>query len=173
MVSCVWLLSTHFGCRLPTPIFLSLALFGFFTTQCAERPERQGEPSRFDTIPSQLSLHVLWNTNWLTLLILELEARRTDAFRLQTVIRLCRPLQCTALLALQPCACLTMCLMPISANGCDLHGTLEDRTELARPFERPPTFIRIWVSPAKVAINSERATAERLTGAWRPSRRGA
>ena len=150
MVSCVWLLSTHFGCRLPTPIFLSLALFGFFTTQCAERPERQGEPSRFDTIPSQLSLHVLWNTNWLTLLILELEARRTDAFRLQTVIRLCRPLQCTALLALQPCARQSFGSCPLRVDShfcrahpytdksrrCDLHGTLEDRTELARPFER-------------------------------------
>lgn len=29
---------------------------GFFTlTQCAERPERYGEPSRFDTMPSQPS----------------------------------------------------------------------------------------------------------------------
>src|SRR5262249_26473193 len=31
--------------------------------------------------------------NWVTSWILELEARRTDVFRLQTVIRLCRPLQ--------------------------------------------------------------------------------
>jgi hypothetical protein len=31
-----------------------------------------------------------------------------------------------------------------------------------------PTFIRIRVSPAKAAINSERAIAEKLTGAWLP-----
>ena len=31
-----------------------------------------------------------------------------------------------------------------------------------------PTFIRIRVSPAKAAINSERAIAERLTDAWLP-----
>jgi hypothetical protein len=30
------------------------------------------------------------------------------------------------------------------------------------------TFIRIGVSPAKAAINSDRATAEKLTGAWLP-----
>jgi hypothetical protein len=31
-----------------------------------------------------------------------------------------------------------------------------------------PTFIRIRVSPAKAAINSDRAIAEKLTGAWLP-----
>jgi hypothetical protein len=30
------------------------------------------------------------------------------------------------------------------------------------------TFTRIGVSPAKAAINSDRATAEKLTGAWLP-----
>jgi hypothetical protein len=35
------------GGRLPTA-----GAFGFFSlTQCAERPERYGEPSRFETIP--------------------------------------------------------------------------------------------------------------------------
>src|SRR5262249_25312826 len=29
-----------------------------------------------------------------------------------------------------------------------------------------PTFIRIRVSPAKAAINSDRAIAEKVTGAW-------
>jgi hypothetical protein len=31
-----------------------------------------------------------------------------------------------------------------------------------------PTFIPIRVSPAKEAINSDRAIAEKLTGAWLP-----
>jgi hypothetical protein len=31
-----------------------------------------------------------------------------------------------------------------------------------------PTFIRIRVSPAKAAINSDRAITEKLTGAWLP-----
>src|SRR5215472_8953210 len=31
-----------------------------------------------------------------------------------------------------------------------------------------PTFIRIRGSPAKAAINSDRAIAEKLTGAWLP-----
>src|SRR6516162_5168860 len=31
-----------------------------------------------------------------------------------------------------------------------------------------PSFIRIRVSPAKAAINSDRAIAEELTGAWLP-----
>jgi hypothetical protein len=31
-----------------------------------------------------------------------------------------------------------------------------------------PTFIRTQVSPAKAAINSDRAIAEKLTGAWLP-----
>jgi hypothetical protein len=31
-----------------------------------------------------------------------------------------------------------------------------------------PTFIRIWVSRAKVAINWDRAIAENLTGEWLP-----
>jgi hypothetical protein len=36
---------------------------GFLTfTQCAERPERYGEPSRFDTMPSQPSLEAYLNT---------------------------------------------------------------------------------------------------------------
>jgi hypothetical protein len=31
--------------------------FGFLTlSQCADRPDRYGDPSRFDTIPSQPSL---------------------------------------------------------------------------------------------------------------------
>src|SRR4029077_19102568 len=33
-----------------------------------------------------------------------------------------------------------------------------------------PPFIRIRVSPAKAAINSDRAIAEKLTGAWLPCR---
>src|SRR5262249_42698277 len=37
--------------------------FGFLlSTQCHEWPERQGEPSRFDTMPSKPSLHAWRNT---------------------------------------------------------------------------------------------------------------
>jgi hypothetical protein len=99
---------------------------------------------RFDTMPSQPSLQALR----ITLLILELEARRTDVSRLQTVIRLCRPLRRTALLARQPCVRQFFGNCPIRVDSrfcmahpytdksrrCDSHSTLEGRTE--RPFER-------------------------------------
>jgi hypothetical protein len=83
-------------------------------------------------------------TSW----ILELE----EVFRLQTVIRLCRPLQRTALLARRPCARQFFGNCPIRVDShfcrahpytdksrrCDPHSTLEGRTELGRPFERRP-----------------------------------
>src|SRR6516165_12437680 len=81
-------------------------------------------------------------TSW----ILELE----EVFRLQTVIRLCRPLQRTALLARQPCVrqAFGNCPLRVDSRFCrarpytdksrhrDSHSTLEGRTELGRPFER-------------------------------------
>ena len=89
---------------------------------------------------------LLWFTSW----ILELEGRRTDVFRLQTVLRLYRPLHRTALLVRQPCARQFFGNCPIRVDSrfcrahpytdksrrCDSHSTLEGRTELGRPFER-------------------------------------
>src|SRR6516164_8374379 len=83
-------------------------------------------------------------TSW----ILELE----EVFRLQTVIRPCRPLHRTALLARQPCARRFFGNCPIRVDSrfcrahpytdksrrCDPHSMLEGRTELGRPFERRP-----------------------------------
>jgi hypothetical protein len=46
-----------------------------------------------------------------------------------------------------------------------LRPTLERTASIAAP-----TFIRIRVSPAKAGINSDRAIAENLTGAWLPCR---
>jgi hypothetical protein len=80
------------------------------------------------------------------IMVLELE----DVFRLQTVIRLCRPLPRTALLARQPCARQFFGNCPIRVDSrfcrvhpytdksrrCDSHSTLEGRTELGRPLER-------------------------------------
>jgi hypothetical protein len=56
-------------------------------------------------------------------------------------------------------------LMPISQGGAQTDPQL-------RLIRKPivsiaaPTFIRIRVSPAKAAINSDRAIAEKLTAAW-------
>jgi hypothetical protein len=87
----------------------------------------------------------LWVTSW----ILEFEARRTDVFRFQTVIRLYRPLQRTPLLARQPCAVsfsaiaqseliaafagLTRIRIKV---GAVIHTVRLRRTALGRPFER-------------------------------------
>jgi hypothetical protein len=82
----------------------------------------------------------------LTSRVLELE----KFFRLQTVIRLCRPLQCTALSARQSCArqFFGNCPVRVDSRFCrahrykdksrrrDSHSTLEERTEPARPFDR-------------------------------------
>src|SRR5262245_10365101 len=82
--------------------------------------------------------------------ILELEALRTDVFRFQTVLRLCRPLHHTALLTRQPCArqFFGNCPIRVDSRFCrahpymdksrrrDSHSTLECRTELGHPFER-------------------------------------
>src|SRR5690242_17876161 len=84
-------------------------------------------------------------TSW----VLELEE---DVFRLQTVIRPCRPMHRTGLLARQPCARRLFGNCPIRVDSrfcrvhpytdksrrCDPHSTLEGRTELGRPFERRP-----------------------------------
>src|SRR5262245_44872845 len=97
---------------------------------------------RIQKVRLELRLQPNWVTSW----ILELE----DVFRLQTVIRLCRPLQRTALLARQPCARQFFGNCPIRVDSrfcrahpctdksrrCDSHSTLEGRTELGRPFER-------------------------------------
>ena len=68
-----------------------------------------------------------------------------------------------AVMRLVACAVL---LMPISQSGAQT-----DPPKL-RLIRKPivsiaaPTFIRIRVSPAKAAINSDRAIAEKLTAAW-------
>jgi hypothetical protein len=47
--------------------------------------------------------------------------------------------------------------------------TLKLRPTLKRTASiAAPTFIHIRVSPAKAGINSDRAIAEKLTGAWLP-----
>src|SRR5262249_26844767 len=108
--------------------------------------------------------------HWITSWILELEARRTDVFRLQTAIRLCRPLQRTVLLRRQPFARQLFGNCPIRVDSrfcrahrytdksrrCDSHSTLEGRTELGRPFER--------LSPRSASNTSQ----GRQLSAWRP-----
>src|SRR5215472_10690589 len=102
-------------------------------------------------------------------MILELE----DVFRLQTVIRLCRPLRRTALLARQPCARQFFGNCPIRVDSrfcrappytdksrhCDSHSTLEGRTELGRPFERRP--------PRSASNTSQ---GRQLSACWPPAR---
>src|SRR5260370_31020946 len=96
------------------------------------------EPVRLDTEASRRSSAAI--------MVLEFE----DVLRLQTVIQLCRPVQRTALLTRQPCARQFFGNCPIrvdirfyrahpytdKSRRCDSHNTLEDRTELGRPFER-------------------------------------
>jgi len=116
-----------------------------------------------NSVSSRRALSV---TSW----ILEFEALRPDVFRLQTVIRLCQPLLRTALLARQPCArqFFGNCPIRVDSRFCrahpytdksrrrDSHSTLEDRTELERPFE--------WRSPRSASNTSE---GTQLI-AWRP-----
>src|SRR6516162_11640728 len=101
---------------------------------------------------------------------LEMDA---DVFRLQRVIRLCRPLKRTALLARQPCACQFFGNYPIRADSrfrrahpytdksrrCDSHSTLEGRTELGRLFERR--------SPRSRSNTSQ---GRQLSACWPPAR---
>jgi hypothetical protein len=74
------------------------------------------------------------NQNWVTSWILELE----DVFRLQTVIRLCRPLQRTALLERQPCAHQFFDNCPIRVPGRIIVELREARQQ--------PTFGRLIVN---------------------------
>ncbi len=97
-----------------------------------------------NTIPNQYEVTGVRSPAAIT--VLEFE----DVFRLQTVIRLCRPFQRTALLARQSCSRQFFGNCPIRAESrygtarpctdksrrCDLHSTLEDRMKLDRPFER-------------------------------------
>jgi hypothetical protein len=74
-------------------------------------------------------------------------------------------------------ACLTMCLMPILADAAqtdaqapsDPQAYCVNRSADFYPYRGEPCkIIPIGVSPAKAAINSDRAIAEKLTGAWLP-----
>ena len=65
-------------------------------------------------------------------------------------------------------ACLTMCLMPILANAAQMDAQAPSDPQAYCVNIAAPTFIRTGVSPAKAGINSDRAIAEKLTGAWLP-----
>ena len=64
---------------------------------------------------------------------------------------------------------LTICLMPILASAAQTDDQVASDPQ-AYCVDRSAAFIRIRVSPAKVAINSDWAIAEKLTGAWSPCR---
>jgi len=69
--------------------------------------------------------------------------------------------------AMRSVACLTMCLIPMLANAAqsDAHAPSDPQ---AYCVIAALTFTRIRGSPAKAAINSDLAIAERRTGAWLP-----
>ena len=69
--------------------------------------------------------------------------------------------------AMRSVACLTMCLIPMLANAAqsDAHAPSDPQ---AYCVIAALTFTRIRGSPAKAAINSDRAIAEELTGALLP-----
>ena len=60
-----------------------------------------------------------------------------------------------------------MCLMPMLANAAQTDAQAPSDPQ-AYCVNRSADFIGIWVSPAKAAINSDRAIAEKLTGVWLP-----
>jgi hypothetical protein len=62
-------------------------------------------------------------------------------------------------------AYLSICLMPIMASAAQTGTKVRPILKHTVWMAVPPS-IRIRVSPAKVAINSDRAIAEKLTGAW-------
>src|SRR5215468_308683 len=100
---------------------------------------------------TRCNFRTLSEPNWVTSWVLELEALEADVFRLRTVIRLCQPLQRTALLARQPCARQFFGNCPIRVDSrfcrahpytdksrrCDSHSILAGRTELGRERRSP------------------------------------
>jgi hypothetical protein len=64
-------------------------------------------------------------------------------------------------------ACLAMCLMTILVSAAQTGAKVRPILKRTVWIAAPP-FIRIRVSPAKAAINSDWAIAEKLTGAWLP-----
>jgi hypothetical protein len=64
-------------------------------------------------------------------------------------------------------ACLTMCLMPILANAAQTDAQAPSDPQ-AYCVNRSADFYPLQVSPAKAGINSDRAIAEKLMGAWLP-----
>ena len=64
-------------------------------------------------------------------------------------------------------ACLTMCLMPILAVAAQMDAQAPSDPQ-AYCVNRSADFYPYRVTPAKAGINSDRAIAEKLTGAWLP-----
>jgi len=69
--------------------------------------------------------------------------------------------------AMRLVACLTMCLTPILAAVAQTDAQAPSEPQ-AYGVDRSADFYPYTGEPSKAAINSDRAIAEKLTGAWLP-----